>query len=72
MKCLKNLFKMKFKLKDDDQEIEEASNELLKELNKLGQLTNNTFVNDDILNANKEECCEEDSGSTGEMEMNID
>ena len=50
MKCIKNLFKVKKMIKDEDKEIEDASNELLNELNKLGELTNNQLYYDDITN----------------------
>ena len=69
MKCIKNLFKVKKMIKDEDKEIEDASNELLNELNKLGELTNNQLYYDDITN-NKEEKCEDENNSS--TDMNID
>jgi hypothetical protein len=71
MKCLKNLFKVKIKVKDDDKEMEDASNELLNELNKLGELTNNKLFDDEYLDKTKEERCDEDNYSSTQ-DMNID
>ena len=75
MKCVKILFKTKKKLKDEDLEIEEASKELLNELNKVGELTNNIHLEEDLKidSKNNEERCEEEVNSSTDMvDMNID
>ena len=72
MKCIKNLFKVKKMIKDQDKEIEEASNELFNELNKLGELTNNILDDKNIQNSKEEKCEDEDNSSTDMVEMNID
>ena len=71
MKCLKNLFKVKNKIKDDDKEIEDASKELLNELNKIGELTNNKLFDDEYLDKTNEERCDDDNYSSTQ-DMNID
>jgi hypothetical protein len=64
---------MKFKLKDNDTEIEEAAKELSNELNKIGELTNNILLEEDAQTEKKEERCEdEDNSSTEIVDMNID
>ena len=68
MKCLKNLLKTKEKIRDKDKEMEEASKELLNELNKIGELTNNNLDDKELENT-KEEKCEEENSST---DMNLD
>ena len=70
MKCVKNLFKVKKKIKDDDKEIEDATQELLNELNKLGELTNNSLFEDELNSAKEERCEDENNSSTNDM--NID
>ena len=73
MKCLKNLFKVKEKIKDDDTEIEEAAKELKNALSKIGILTNNNLFNDKIFKNSKEENCEDENSSTEDVvEMNLD
>ena len=72
MKCIKNLFKVKKMIKDQDKEIEVASNELFNELNKLGELTNNILDDKNIQNSKEEKCEDEDNSSTDMVEMNID